>query len=77
MHRPRPIRCRQLRVIQILSFQRRVAAADDGLAEVAEAVVYVVVVGVSLGMGRIVLAAVSACMSLGSGRRGVVAMVGF
>lgn len=34
-------------MIQILPFQRRVAAADNGLAEVAEAVVYVVVVGVT------------------------------
>lgn len=44
MHRPRPIRRLEVEMIQILSFERRVAAADEGLAEVPEAVVYVVVV---------------------------------
>lgn len=56
-------------MIQILSFQRRVAAADDGLAEVAEAVVDVVVVGVfgacMFRFGFVVVAAVPAWMRWG------------
>ena len=43
MHRPDSIRRLQLGMVQILSLKRRVAAADYGLAEILETMVYVVV----------------------------------
>lgn len=78
MHRPRAIRRFESRMVEVLSFQRRVAAADYGLAEIPEAVVYVLVALFLFGFWLVWrgLMAVPALAVPALGWMGIMVMVG-